>query len=128
MQKKNLIITFLAILIFFWCLPIITVNANTASVRYQVHLKEMGWINVVKDGKVAGTTGQARRMEAIAIALSGVDGQISYKVHCETYGWMPSVSEGIIAGTTGESKRMEAIIINLNNSSYEIKYRVHVQE
>ena len=127
MKKKIIAMLFLLFLLFSYFFPIIS-EANTGSVRYQTHLQEKGWINVAYDGAISGTTGQARRMEAIAIALSGVDGNFSYQVHSETYGWLGRTSEGIIAGTTGQGKRMEAIIIYLENSSYNIQYRVHVQD
>lgn len=128
MQNKAIATISLLVLVFLFIFPITVSNANSGSVRYQVHLQDKGWVNTVYDGETAGTTGQARRMESIAIALSGVDGNFYYKVHCETYGWLEKTSEGVIAGTTGQGKRMEAIIIYLENSSYEIKYRVHVQD
>ena len=128
MQKKSIAIFFILFLVFSYIFPIFQVNANTASIRYQTHLKDFGWINTVYDGQLSGTTGQSRRMEAIAIALSGIDGNLNYKVHVQDYGWLGTVSQGQIAGTTGQSKRMEAIIINLDNSSYSIKYRVHVKD
>ena len=126
-NKKTKAIFFVLFLLFIYLFSTIS-ESSSGSVRYQVHLQDKGWVNTVYDGEVGGTTGEARRMEAIAIALSGVDGNLSYKVHCETYGWMNRTSEGVIAGTTGQGKRMEAIIIYLENSSYDIKYRVHVQD
>ena len=128
MQKKSIAIFFILLLIFSYIFPIFQVNASSASVRYQTHLKDLGWVNTVYDGQVGGTTGQSRRMEAITIALSGIDGNLTYQVHVQDYGWLGTVAEGQIAGTTGQSKRMEAIIINLDNSSYSIKYRVHVKD
>ena len=128
MQKKRIAIFFTLLLFFSYIFPIFQVKASDASVRYQTHLKDYGWVSTVYDGQTGGTTGQSRRMEAIAIALSGIDGNLNYKVHVQDYGWLGTVSQGQIAGTTGQSKRMEAIIINLNNSSYSIKYRVHVQD
>ncbi|MGN1299276.1 MAG: GH25 family lysozyme [Candidatus Scatovivens sp.] len=128
MQKKRIAIFFILLLVFSYIFPLFQVNANSSSVRYQVHLKDLGWVNTVYDGQVGGTTGQSRRMEAIAIALNGVDGNLTYQVHVQDYGWLGKVSEGQIAGTTGQSRRMEAIIINLDNSSYSIKYRVHVKD
>lgn len=127
MRKRLIVVLLLFYLILILTFPLISL-ADTGSIRYQVHLQDYGWVNTVYDGKIAGTTGEARRMEAISIALSGVDGNFSYKVHCETYGWLGRTGEGIIAGTTGQGKRMEAIVIYLENSSYNIKYRVHVQD
>ena len=128
MQKKKIAIFFILLIIFFYIFPLVQVNANSASVGYQTHLKDLGWINTVYDGQIGGTTGQSRRMEAIIIDLNNIDGNLNYQVHVQDYGWLGKVSEGQIAGTTGQSKRMEAIIINLENSSYSIKYRVHVKD
>lgn len=128
MQKKRIAIFFILLLIFSYIFPIFQVKASTASVRYQTHLKDLGWVNTVWDGQVGGTTGQSRRMEAIAIALDGIDGKLTYQVHVQDYGWLGTVSQGQVAGTTGQSKRMEAIIINLDSRSYSIKYRVHVKD
>lgn len=127
MKKKIIVLAILFILIFSLAKSVIYAT-NKGSIRYQVHLQDKGWVDTVYDGTIGGTTGEARRMEAIAIAISGVDGNLSYKVHVQDYGWLGECAEGIIAGTTGQSKRMEAIIINLNNSSYNIKYRVHVEQ
>jgi len=84
MIKKVISILLLLLLIIFFVFPILSF-ANEASIRYQVHLQDIGWISTVKDGAVAGTTGQARRLEAIALAMDRVSGKISYEVHCETF-------------------------------------------
>lgn len=81
---------------------------------------------------MAGTTGQALRMEAIKISLINTDiiGDISYQVHVEDIGWMNPVSSGNLAGTTGQAKRLEAIKISLTGelaNSYDIYYQVHAQ-
>lgn len=128
MQNKRIAIFILLFLIFSYICPLKYSSGTTGSISYEVHLRDLGWINAIYDGQVAGTTGQSRRMEAITIALSGIDGVLTYQVHVQDYGWLGKVSEGQVAGTTGQSKRMEAIIINLDNSSYNIKYRVHVQD
>ena len=36
-------------------------------IYYRVHVQSLGWMDWVKNGEMAGTTGQARRMEAIEI-------------------------------------------------------------
>lgn len=128
MQKKRIAIFFILTFIFSYIFPLFQVNANSASVSYQTHLKDLGWVNTVSDGQVGGTTGQSRRMEAITITLDGVDGNLTYQTHVQDYGWLETVYQGQTSGTTGKSKRMEAIIINLENSSYNIKYRVHVKD
>ena len=129
MQKKKLAIIFLMIIFYIFINPLLLISsASGGKIYYQVHLKDMGWVNSVSDGEVGGTTGQARRMEAIKIQLNGIDGILKYKTHVQDYGWLNEVTDGKISGTTGQSKRMEAIIIKLENSSYNIKYRVHTKD
>lgn len=128
MQKRTLAIIFFTILVYISLVPLISYTSSAGLIRYQVHVRDYGWLSEVAEGKIAGTTGQGRRMEAIKIDLEGIDGILKYQVHVEQYGWLPEVLEGKMAGTTGESKRMEAIIIKLENSSYSMKYRVHVKD
>ena len=69
-----------------------------------------------KNGEIAGTTGEARRIEAIEIRLEDEtlsQYSIKYRVHVQDYGWTDWKNNGEMAGTTGESKRMEAIEIRL---------------
>lgn len=42
---------------------------RTFSVTYQAHVKEKGWLGFVKEGEMAGTTGEARQIEAIEIMI-----------------------------------------------------------
>lgn len=128
MQKKRLVIFFLLFIILTEFLSKYNVSASEAKIKYDVHLKDLGWINNFSAGEIGGTIGQSRRMEAIKISLENVDGLLTYQVHSQDYGWLGYVSEGELAGTTGECKRIEAIIIYLENSSYNIKYRVHVKD
>ena len=80
-----------------------------------------------------GTTGEAKRLEAITINLTnntGYSGSIEYRVHRQTYGWTGWVANGQPAGTTGEAKRLEAIQIRLTGElaeHYDVRYRVHAQ-
>ena len=39
------------------------------SVVYSTHVQDYGWLAGVSDGKMSGTEGQAKRMEAIKISL-----------------------------------------------------------
>ena len=70
----------------------------------------------VKDGELAGTTGQSKRVEAVKIKLEDELAEkydIYYRVHIQDYGWMNWASNGDLAGTTGQSKRIEALRIEL---------------
>lgn len=102
------------------------------AVSYSAHVQSYGWMNTVKNGASAGTTGKSKRVEGIKIALANApySGGVTYKTHVQSYGWMDSVSNGKVSGTTGKSKRVEAIQINLTGDMakhYDIYYRVHSQ-
>ena len=87
----------------------------------------------MKNGVMAGTSGQAKRLEGIEIKLVPksqiVDMGVQYRVHCQTYGWMSWLTDGKTSGTTGEGKRLEAIEVKLTGNRYYggISYRTHVQ-
>ena len=69
-----------------------------------------------QDGAMSGTSGQAKRLEAIQIRLTGEMAQhydIYYRVHAQTYGWLGWAKNGEKAGTEGLAKRLEAIQIVL---------------
>ena len=93
------------------------------ALQYKTHVQSIGWMDWVKAGKTAGTTGQAKRMEAIIIDAP-TDWDIQYQVHCQRIGDMPLVKDGEIAGTVGQGLRMESIRILANK---KIMYRVHQQ-
>ena len=57
-------------------------------VLYSTHAQTYGWLDEVSDGAVSGTTGEQKRLEAIAIKLSsGTEGGVQYSTHVQTYGW-----------------------------------------
>ncbi|WP_052353841.1 glucosaminidase domain-containing protein [Neobacillus jeddahensis] len=102
------------------------------SVVYSTHVQDYGWLANVVDGKTSGTTGKAKRMEAIKISLKKAPftGGITYKTHVQTYGWLKNVSDGALSGTTGQGKRLEAIQMSLTGEMaehYDIYYRVHAE-
>ncbi len=104
----------------------------SVSVLYQTHVQTYGWENVFRvDGAVSGTSGQAKRLEAIRIGVTGNNKLgIQYTTHCQSYGWLPWSSNGEMNGTEGEAKRLEAIKIQLigaDKDKYDIYYRVHAQ-
>ena len=135
--------------------PVLDTKAAGArpSVSYVVHAQSYGWMQTKKDGENAGTTGEGKRLEAIAIALdlNGVmaedgtvmTGGLQYRVHAQSYGWMnwvdadangatpqSLVNRHEYAGTMGQGKRLEAIQIKLTGKlaeEYEVFYRVHMQ-
>ena len=100
------------------------------SISYTTHIQDIGWQNQVKDGEMAGTEGQAKRLEAIKITLKDLSGvKIKYQTHIQDIGWQDWKYDGTLAGTEGQSKRLEAIKIELEeNDKYSIMYRVHIQD
>ena len=65
---------------------------------------------------MSGTSGQAKRLEAIQIKLTGEMAEhydVYYRVRVAKKGWMGWVSNGAVAGTTGQALRSEAIEVVL---------------
>nr|WP_275952128.1 GH25 family lysozyme [Mordavella massiliensis] len=107
--------------------------SKQAVLRYSTHVQTYGWQGNKYDGETSGTTGQAKRLEAVKIDFANGKNadSIRYKTHVQTYGWDEDWTKGgQIAGTTGQAKRMEAIQIELTGKmaeQYDIYYRVHSQ-
>lgn len=110
----------------------VTVREKPVSVKYRTHVQTYGWQEYVKDGAMSGTSGKAKRLEAINIQLDDqpLTGSIEYRTHVQTYGWQNWVKDGNLSGTSGKAKRLEAIQIRLTGEmaqQYDIWYRVHAQ-
>ncbi|WP_400243872.1 N-acetylmuramoyl-L-alanine amidase [Niallia sp. JL1B1071] len=102
------------------------------TVTYSTHVQSKGWLSNVTNGATSGTTGQAKRLEAIKIDLTNTafSGDIIYSTHIQGTGWVTNSSNGDISGTVGKSKRMEAIKISLTGDMakyFDVYYRVHAQ-
>lgn len=104
---------------------------NDYGIRYQAHVQSAGWMAEVRDGQVAGSTGYAKRLEAIKInPPKGIE--LEVKVHLQKLGdktYTVSNGNSIIIGTTGEARRMEAITIKCikNETGLSVRYQGHVQ-
>lgn len=101
------------------------------NIYYSTHVQDKGWISSSADGQISGTTGQAKRIEALKVSLCNLpyDGNIEYRTHVQNIGWQSYRKNGDIAGTTGQSKRIEAIQLRLTGdvaNHYDIYYRTHV--
>jgi uncharacterized protein YjdB len=105
-------------------------------ISYRAHVSGIGWQPWVTNGQTAGTTGQARQVEAVQVRLlrKGVNtvvpkGTTTYSAHVQNIGWMSSVTDGAVAGTTGRSLRMEALRLKATSTiaTGDIQYRAHVQ-
>ena len=109
---------------------ILSTIAKIPIITYECHVQDIGWQGWVKNGAVAGTSGESKRLEAIYIQLANVDGGVEYKTHVQDIGWMGWVADGDLSGTSGASKRLEAIQIRLTGAAadiYDIYYCVHAQ-
>ena len=101
----------------------LTNKPYSGSIVYTTHVQSIGWqgnennVNTwFRDGQMAGTSGRAKRLEAIRIALTGEMAEhydVYYRVHAQTYGWLAWAKNGEAAGTAGFSKRLEGIQIVL---------------
>lgn len=107
---------------------------NFAGMTYRAHQQNIGWLDPVHDGQIAGITGLSLRMEALKITPpAGVVCDVT--LHLQDIGdktWK-GVARGIydpVMGTTGQSRRLEGISIKLaeNGTGKRLSYRVHVQE
>ena len=107
-----------------------------ASITYQAHVQNKGWMpavtttgNVAIDAAAeAGTDGQGLRVEAFKITLKGLPGYaVNYETHVQNKGWMPAIqtangteiSLAPEAGTHGLGLRMEALRIEIIKTETE---------
>jgi len=104
-------------------------------VKYQVHMQDKGWGDWVKNGAVAGTIGESRRIEAIRFVL--IDKQEDEEIflhgnaHVENIGWLGFVPEDEVCGTTGEARKLEALQLQLvgeGADKYSVQFRTHSQD
>lgn len=90
---------------------------------YTTHVQTYGWQGDVKNpstwrqnGRMSGTEGEAKRLEAICISLTGDMEKyydVYYRVHAQSFGWLGWAKNGAPAGTAGYAKRLEGIEIRL---------------
>lgn len=136
--KKTLPLLAASVLLVFASLAVArpALAAEPTAVSVKPHVQTYGWMNEVADGTAAGTTGQAKRVEAFKFGVVMSDGTVDYsaisaRAHVQTYGWQNWVSGGQIVGTEGQRKRVEAVQLQLSdtlrNQGYHVYYRVHVQ-
>lgn len=105
---------------------------NASGISYATHVQDYGWQRAVSAGEIAGTSGQGKRLEAIAISeLANPNLGVEYRTHIQDYGWETQWrTDGQVSGTSGQSKRLEAIQIRLTGSDadkYDIYYATHIE-
>lgn len=84
--------------------------------QYRAHVADLGWLNWVSQGEIAGTTGQSRQLEALQFRDSlgiaqNITSVVIGRAHVHYKGWqdISSAMEPKFLGTIGQSLRMEAI-------------------
>ena len=104
-------------------------TVNNAGLKYQAHVQDIGWCDVVRDGQQAGTTGFGKRLEAIRFTEIPAGWEIKAKAHIANVGWKDFgiVKPGTVIGTTGKSNAIECLIFDVakkpnNNKLY---FKVH---
>jgi len=101
----------------------LTNKPYSGSIVYTTHVQTYGWQGNEnnpntwrRDGDMSGTSGEAKRLEAIRIALTGEMAEhydVYYRVHAQSFGWLGWAKNGEAAGTAGLAKRLEGIQIVL---------------
>ena len=63
-----------------------SVSTAAPDVTYRVHVQSYGWQSTKKNGESAGTTGEAKRLEAIELNISNSTyaGGIEYRTHVQS--------------------------------------------
>ena len=113
-------------------LPLVVLAPAQAAVptlTYSAHVASLGWLPDVSSPATAGTTGQARQMEALRIAGGVFAGDLEYRAHVARIGWMGWVGPATVAGTTGRALQFEAVQVRLGGApgqSYGVECRAHV--
>lgn len=100
------------------------------TVRYQAHVKNVGWQGPKTNGATSGTVGEAKHVEAIRAGLTNrpFSGSIRYQAYAQNKGWLEPVDALGNAGTSGENRPLEAFKMELTGEiakHYDIYYRAH---
>ena len=89
----------------------------SGNVEYKSHIQTYGWESAFKkNNQLSGTSGEAKRLEAIEIKLTGEIAtyyDVYYRVHAQKFGWLGWAKNGEEAGTAGYAYRLEAIQVKL---------------
>ena len=86
------------------------------AIEYQTHVQSYGWMGWKSNGAVSGTEGEAKRIEAVQMRLTGVladEYDIYYRSHVSKIGWMDWAKNGESSGTQQCKAPIEAIQVVL---------------
>ncbi len=111
--------------------PVVAVAAASSppALTYEAHVASLGWMGDVSSPATAGTTGQARQMEALRVAGGTLADDIDYRAHVAGIGWLGWVGPAYVAGTTGQARQLEAVQIRLTGQAatdYRVGCQAHV--
>ncbi|MFC1418224.1 hydrolase [Streptacidiphilus cavernicola] len=84
---------------------------------YRAYVADLGWQHTVCDGGVAGTENQSRAIEALNIAVSGIDGGDAATAWLSTEKYLPAwkaapAETDITVGTPGSAIRLEQVVVS----------------
>lgn len=103
-------------------------TAAASRVCYETHVQDFGWsLGIHCDGQMGGTTGQAKRLEAITVWTPDIDGGVCYRVHVSGSGWLSVKCDKAVAGTIGQERAIESFSIWLTNApaNMTVNYKCH---
>ena len=96
----------------------IRIKLNTLddySVMYRAYLEGQGWQEWKKDGEMAGTTGENRKLEAIQVKIVPLENKsecsVRYTTHIQDIGWIDYEKDGNTSGVINKEKKIEGIKI-----------------
>ena len=105
---------------------------NDKGLWYKCHVQTYGDLPWVRDGMIAGTEGQSKRLDGLWINPP-VGVVFDVDIHMQGIGWKTYEDLGhdnnVFLGTRGEKRRIEAIRIRCkeNRTGLELFYQVHCQ-
>lgn len=109
---------------------------NDNQLWYRAHCQNLGWLDPVRDGQTAGTTGFSARLEALLIDLRTIrekypDAKLSGDFHVQNIGTvhLDNIEPDTLIGTIGKSLRLEAFRLHLTGvPDKKLYYEAHVQD
>jgi uncharacterized protein YjdB len=91
---------------------------------YGAHVQDVGWQADVSGGATAGTTAQAKAIEALRFVFAGQQAH----AHVQDLGWQGWRRGASTIGTTGLAKHLEAIEVMSTTRGVSIRCQAHVQD
>lgn len=108
---------------------------NNNQLWYRAHCQNLGWLDPVRDGQTAGTTGFSTRLETLLIDLRTIrekypNAKLSGDFHVQNIGTvhLDNIEPDTLIGTIGKSLRLEAFRLYLTGvPDKKLYYEAHVQ-